>query len=448
LAGFAQTIPTSNRHFVKISAMLLVLSLGISLCPAAPGPGIFDVRQFGTRGDGKTLDTVAIQAALDACGKAGGGTVKFSPGIYLSQPLTLRTKTAMLLEEGATLLASPTQSDFLKDGGDWLTAKSNDDFIPFISGKNLTDIAITGQGTIDGNGANWWGPAEEARTRKPGHPPLPRPDLVVLNNCKNVHLAGVKLINSPRSHLVLNNCEEAVIEGVTVRSPAGAANTDGMDPIDCRNVTITRCTVDTGDDNIAIKSGKKVEGRKFSCENITVTDCDFLHGHGMSIGSATVGGVHHVVVKNCRFENTDNGLRIKSGRDRGGLVEDISYSDITMKNVHPAISIVCYYQYSTNDKYPENDPAQPISETTPRFRNVCISNVTATCTQDAGLIVGLPESLVSNVVLDNVRITAETGLTIRDAKGIQFKNSTISVKAGPLFSAENAEVEGLENPKK
>ena len=433
---------------MKTPAILFVLSLGISLCPAAPGPGIFDVRQFGARGDGKTLDTVAIQAALDACGKAGGGTVKFSPGIYLSQPLTLRTKTAMLLEEGATLLASPTQSDFLKDGGDWLTAKSSDDFIPFINGKNLTDIAITSQGTIDGNGANWWGPAEEARTRKPGHPPLPRPDLVVLNNCKNVHLAGVKLINSPRSHLVLNNCEEAVIEGVTVRSPAGAANTDGMDPIDCRNVTITRCTVDTGDDNIAIKSGKKVEGRKFGCENITVTDCDFLHGHGMSIGSATVGGVHHVVVKNCRFENTDNGLRIKSGRDRGGLVEDISYSDITMKNVHPAISIVCYYQYSTNDKYPKNDPAQPISETTPRFRNVCISNVTATCTQDAGLIVGLPESLVSNVVLDNVRITAETGLTIRDAKGIQFKNSTISVKAGPLFSAENAEVEGLENPKK
>jgi polygalacturonase len=160
-----------------ILILMFVLSLGISLCPAAPGPKFFDVRQFGARGDGKTLDTVAIQAALDACGRAGGGTVKFSPGIYLSQPLTLRTKTTGLLEEGATLLASPTQSDFLKDGGDWLTAKSSDDFIPFIGGKNLTDIAITGKGTIDGNGANWWGPAEEARTRKPGHPPpaAPRP---------------------------------------------------------------------------------------------------------------------------------------------------------------------------------------------------------------------------------------------------------------------------------
>ena len=163
----------------------------------------------------------------------------------------------------------------------------------------------------------------------------------------------------------------------------------------------------------------------------------------MSIGSTTVGGVHHVVVKNCRFENTDNGLRIKSGRERGGLVEDISYSDITMKNVHPAISIVCYYQYSTNDKYPKNDPAQLVTETTPIFRNIHISNVTATSTQDAGFIVGLPESLVSNVVLENVHITAGTGLTIANAKGIQLKNVEVSVKEGPPFTTENAQVEGL-----
>jgi polygalacturonase len=433
-------LPAMNS---RTTSTLVALLFGASLYIAAAAPKVYDVRESGAKGDGKTLDTEAIQKALDACGKAGGGTVKFSPGIYLSQPLTLRTKTTVLLEDGATLLASPTQSDFLKDGGDWLTAKSSDDFIPFIGGKNLTDIAITGQGTIDGNGANWWGPAEEARTRKPGYPALPRPDLVVLNNCKNVRMAGVKLINSPRSHLVLNNCEEVVIEGVTVRSPAGAPNTDGMDPVNCRNVTITRCTVDTGDDNIAIKSGKKVEGREFCCENITVTDCVFLHGHGLSIGSATIGGVHHLVVKNCRFENTDNGLRIKSGRERGGTVEDISYSDIVMKNVHPAISIVCYYQYSTNDKYPKNDPAQPVTETTPIFRNIHISNVTATATKDAGFIVGLPESVVSNVVLENVHITAETGLTIANAKGIQLKNVEVSVKEGPPFTTENAQVEGL-----
>ncbi len=433
------------RHPVKTKAGLFMFWMGISCCAVGGGTKVFEVRQFGARGDGKAMDTRAIQAALDACGEAGGGTVKFSPGIYPSRPLTLHAETTVLLAKGATLLASPAQSDFLKGGGNWLAARSNSDFTPFISGKNLTDVAITGKGVIDGNGANWWGPAEDARIRKPGYV-LPRPDLIVLNHCKNVRLTGVRLINSPKSHLVLADCEAVAIEGVTVRSPAGAANTDGIDPVNSRDVTIARCTIDTGDDNIAIKSGKKIEGREFACENITVTDCDFLHGHGMSIGSETVGGVRHVVVNHCRFEDTDNGLRIKSGRGRGGVVEDIRYSNITMKNVHPAISIVGYYQYSTNDKFPEDDPGREITETTPVFRNITISNLTATSTREAGLIVGLPESPVSNVVLENVRITAETGLTIRNAHGVRFKRPAISVKAGPLFSAENADIAGLETP--
>ena len=430
---------------LKFSGRWFLFLAGICFCAAAGGSKVFDVRQFGARGDGQTLDTVAIQTALDACGQAGGGTVTFSPGIYLSQPLTLRTKTTVLLDKGATLLASPVQLDFLKAGSNWLAARSNSDFNPFISGENLNDIAITGKGTIDGNGKNWWGPAEEARIRKPGYV-LPRPNLIVLNHCQNVRLAGVSLINSPKSHLVPTDCQAVAIEGVTVRAPAGAANTDGIDPINCRNVAITRCTIDTGDDDIAIKSGKKIAGREFACENITVTDCVFRHGHGMSIGSETVGGVRHVVVNHCRFEDTDNGLRIKSSRGRGGTVEDIRYSNITMKNVHPAISIVGYYQYSTNDKFPEDDHARPMTDTTPVFRDIIISNLKATSTKEAGLIVGLPESPVSNVVLENVRLAAETGLTIRNAQGIRFKSSSVSVKTGPRFSGENADVEGLENP--
>jgi polygalacturonase len=429
---------------LNIASALVLLFFTISL-PAADGSKVFDVRKSGAKGDGTTLDTGAIQKALDECGKAGGGIVKFSPGIYLSQPITIRTKTTVLLDAGATLLASTNQSNFMKTPGDWLQAKSGSDFIPFISGKDLTDVTITGQGTIDGNGTNWWGPSKEFRARNPSGPALPRPDLVVFNHCRNVRLAGVKLINSPRAHLMLTDCEAVVIEGVTVRSPASAANTEGIGPDNCRDVVITRCTIDTGDDNIAITSGKKVADREFGCENITVADCNFLHGHGLAIGSTTIGGTRHVVVKNCRFENTDNGLRIKSGRDRGGRVEDISYSDITMKNVHPAISIVAYYQYSTNDKFPTNDPAQPISVTTPIFRNICLSNVTATCTGDAGLIVGLPESVVSNVVLEDVHITAQTGFTFRNATGIRFVNSTVSVKAGPRFNAENADIAGLED---
>jgi polygalacturonase len=437
-----QTGGSKAQRLMKVSAVLCAFSLSTLLFAAGTTPKVFDVRQSGAKGDGKTMDTAAVQKALDECGAAGGGTVKFPSGTYLSQPLTVRTKTTVLLEAGATLLASPVQADFLKGGGDWLKAKSGGDFIPFIGGKNLTNVAITGKGTIDGNGAVWWEEAEKARQKVAGFT-LPRPNLVVFNQCKNVRLAGIKLINSPKFHFVPADCEDVTVEDVTIFSPAGAANTDGIDPSNCRNVTITHCTIDTGDDNIAIKSGKKVEGREFGCENITVTDCTFLHGHGMSIGSETVGGVRNLVVKNCRFDGTENGLRIKSRRGKGGTVQDVSYSNITMTNVHPAISIMCYYQDSSQTKYPKGDPAQAVTNTTPIFRNIHISNVTAWSTRDAGLIVGLPESMVSDVVLENVHITAETGMTVANAKGVQLKQVKISVKEGPPFTMDNAQVEGL-----
>ena len=176
---------------------------------------------------------------------------------------------------------------------------------------------------------------------------------------------------------------------------------------------ITKCDIDVGDDNVAIKSGKKVEGREFACEDITVTDCIFRHGHGMSIGSEVVGGVRNVTVRNCTFEGTENGLRIKSRRGKGGIVENISYSNITMKNVDPAITLTTYYMYSSagdpsQPSAPKDGGAQPVNDTTPIYRNIRISNLKATCTKSAGTILGLPESHISDVVLENVEITAAT----------------------------------------
>ncbi len=427
---------------MRLTSTILWVCLSVAVSfPAARGAIVFDVRQFGAKGDGKTFDTAAVQKALDECGREGG-TVKFSRGTYLCQPLTIPAKTTMQLEAGATLLASPVQSDFLKGGGDWLKAKSGGDFIPFLSGKDADDVTITGPGTIDGNGAVWWPEAEKARQKVSGYT-LPRPNLIVFNRCNHLRLADVKLVNSPKFHFVPTDCADVAVDNVTIIAPVGAANTDGIDPSNCRNVTITRCTIDTGDDNIAIKSGKKVLGRDFGCENITVTDCVFLHGHGMSIGSETVGGVRHLVVKNCRFDGTENGLRIKSRRGKGGTVQDVSYSDITMTNVHPAISIACYYQDSSQAKYPKDDPVQPMTDTTPIFRNIRIANVTATSTKDAGLIVGLPESVVTNVLLENVHITAETGLTLANAAGVKLKNVQVTVKSGPPFITDKAQVEGL-----
>ncbi|HLP77981.1 MAG TPA: glycosyl hydrolase family 28 protein, partial [Candidatus Paceibacterota bacterium] len=289
--------------------------------------------------------------------------------------------------------------------------------------------------------------AEEARRKVSGYT-LPRPNLIVLNRSRNVRVSGITLLNSPKFHFVPTDCDGVTIEDVAVLAPEGAANTDGIDPSACRNVTITRCRIDVGDDNIAIKSGKKIEGREFACENIVVSDCVFLHGHGMSIGSETGGGVRGVTVKNCRFDGTENGIRIKSRRDRGGVVEDITYTDLTMTNVYPAMSFAAYYQDSSQLKMLKDDPAQPVTENTPKFRNIRVSNLTATSTKGAGVIVGLPESAITNFILENVSIHAQTGLTIANAKGVQLRNVKVTVAKGEPFTVINSEVEGLTAAKK
>ena len=427
---------------------IFALTLAFTICAThsslSADAKVFNVREFGAKGDGQTIDTEAIQKALDECAKTGG-TVRFPVGTYLSKPIVLGNKTTMQLDIGAVLKATDNFGDFLRRGltwTDWTAITNNNQFVPFISGRNLTDCAIVGPGTIDGSGAKWWVPAEEARRKVSGFT-LPRPNLIVINNSKNLRLSGVKLIDAPKFHFVPTDCEDVVIEDVTILAPEHAANTDGIDPSRCRNVTITRCTIDTGDDNIAIKSGRKVEGREFACENITVTDCVFLHGHGVSIGAETVGGVRNLVVKNCKFDGTENGIRIKSRRDRGGLIQDITFSDLTMTNVYPAISIAAYYQDSSQAKVPLDDKGQAITETTPFYRNIRIANITATSTRNAGLIVGLPEALVTNVVMENVRITAQTGFTIANATGIELKNVKIEVAKGNPFQVHNAKVDGL-----
>jgi polygalacturonase len=300
-------------------------------------------------------------------------------------------------------------------------------------------VTISGPGTIDGSGGKWWVPAEEARRKTPGYT-LPRPNLIELTGCKNVRLENLTLQNSPKFHFVPTECEGVVVSNVTILASPRSPNTDAIDPSLCKNVLITRCRIDVGDDNVAIKSGHKVEGRAFASEDIAVTDCTFLRGHGMSIGSETVGGVRNVTVRNCTFDGTTSGIRIKSARDRGGTVENLVYRDLVMTDVGIPINIACYYP-----KVPATDFAQPVTATTPVYRNIRISNLVSVSRRSAGWLVGLPESLISGVVWENVKLSADTGLLIRNAKAVRLKNVKITVQKGAPFRLENAQVEGLEN---
>jgi polygalacturonase len=394
--------------------------------PASDSAGsIFEVRKFGAKGDGKTLDTAAIQKALDECAKAGGGTVLLGEGTYLSKPIFLKSShTTLRLEEGATLQATDDPDDFTAPGKPGTVTA-------FVNASGLTNIAIVGEGKIDGAGARWWAPVKEAK--KNGQTEARRrPRLVVISKCEGVRVEGITLQNSPSFHLVPTDCEDVVIEDVTIRAPEDSPNTDAIDPSACHNMRISKCTLDVGDDNVALKAGRG------ACENITVTDCILLHGHGMSIGSETAGGVKNFVVQRCTFNGTTSGIRIKTSRDRGGLVENVSYRDITMTNVDWPISITCYYP-----KVPKEDAAQPLTATTPVFRGIRITNVTASSPRTAGQIVGLPESLISDLILENVSLSAPTGLTIRNAKNVELRNVKVTVQKGEPLILENAQVRKL-----
>ncbi len=402
-------------------------------------PQTFDVRTFGAKGDGQADDTEAIQKALDESDRAGGGIVHLSAGTYLCKPIFLTSRTTLNLAEGATLLGSPVQEHYFRPDKPQ-PATSSSSFFALVNGKRIEDLAITGTGTIDGAGAAWWEAARVAKYTNPTNSgyTLPRPRLIQLEDCARVRIQGVKLVNSPSFHLVPKRCTDVEIDGLTIEAPDEAPNTDGIDPSECQRVRITGCVIDVGDDNIAIKSGNRAEGRNFATEDITVADCTFRGGHGLSIGSETGGGVRNLLVERCTFDGTENGIRIKSSRGRGGRIENLVYRDLTMTNVDPAITFTAYYP-----RIPVQDEALPFTPETPAYRNIRISNLTATCQKEAGIIVGLPESPVEGVVLEDINITAATGLTLRNAKAVRLDRVQVTSSSGPPFLLENAEVAGL-----
>jgi polygalacturonase len=418
-------------HKQLIGFVLAICLLSVyGFTAAAP----LDVHQFGAKGDGTTRDTEAIQKAIDQCSKDGGGIVQLKAGTYLCKPIFLKSNTTLQLDEGATLKATDEPADFINPPKNSLDA--------FINASKQTNVAITGKGTINGSGARWWPAALEAKAAKKPETQK-RPRMIIFTSCKDVRVEGVTLTNSPSFHLVPKDCENVDIVGVTFFDPDESPNTDAMDPSTSRHVRITKCIVDVGDDNVAIKSGRaNPQFPNAACEDITVSDCTFLHGHGMSIGSEIVGGVKNLKVERLTFENSDNGIRIKTDRTKGGVVENASYTDITMKNVKVPISIAGYYP-----KIPAEDTPQPVTPTTPIYRNIRITNLTATSPQSAGFIVGVPESPITDVVMENVTITAPKGLTIRNAK-VTLKNVKIIVQEGePFILQENATVDGLEPAK-
>ena len=408
----------------KIGFIFKQISVGVAVCAlaaAAHAATTCNVRTYGATGDGKTKDTAAIQKAIDACA-VKGGTVLFTAGTYVSAPIMIKSNVTLHLDKDATLLGSPDHADYPEK-----VEFHTPDRQPLVGAENATNIAIEGEGTIDGNGQSWW---DEARAHHSGgvlgHDV--RPKLIILDHCKKIRIEGITIQNSPMWQLVPYYSDDIVIRKVKVLAPPRSPNTDAIDPFSSSNIVIEDVYADVGDDNIAIKSGPiNSPGPDSHSRNIVIKNCIFKHGHGLSIGSEIAGGVQNVVAENISFEGTDNGLRVKANRDRGNAdIGNFVFKNITMKDVKNDIIISEYYP-----KIAPEGPVEsaPVGRLTPVFHDIVFENITATGDTNAGAIYGLPESPVKNVVLKNVNIQAKTPLKIGYAQVLAEK-LTVKVPEG------------------
>ncbi len=387
------------RYSLLIPAMLVLV---VSRLHAAD---TCDPHTYGAKGDGATKDTKAIQSAIDACEQRGGGIVRLTPGTYLSAPIVLKSKITLQLDKGATLLGSADHADYPAK-----TEFREPGLQSLVSATNATNVAITGEGVIDGAGETWWQMARSIKNAGVMGSDHPRPRLVVFDHCNHVRVKGVTIQNSPMWQLVLYYCDDVAIHDIKVLAPANSPNTDAIDPFSSTHVVIDHVLADVGDDNIAIKSGAiNSPGPDAPSRDITITDCTFLHGHGLSIGSEIAGGAQTIRAERVHFDETDNGIRVKANRDRGNDVSHLFFRDIEMKNVKNALIISEYYPKVLP---PDGEAAQPVTRLTPHFHDITLENVTATGSASAGAIVGLPEARVSGIVLRNVKIHAQRGLSI------------------------------------
>jgi len=481
-----------NIHRPKLSLLLPVIFFAIfSYFPAnadvvppnVAAPVIpqttVNLVDFGAVSDGVTLNTDAFAKAIDSLSKQGGGELIVPPGFWLTGPIRLCSNLNLHLERGALIKFS---KDFHLYPLTVFHLKGLDevDSMSPIFGQDLENVAITGEGIIDGSGEAWrpmvrekitaidwealvnsggvidekgktWWPSTNAMTGEkavgqlrtngvltvadyePYHQFL-RPKLVRLIGCKKVLLQGVTFENPPNWTLNPSQCEDVSILDVKVRNSYAAQNSDALDLESCRRAIIKDCTFDTGDDGICLKSGKDAAGRRAALpdEDILVEGCTVFHAHGgFVIGSETSGDIRNVRVDNCTFIDTDVGLRFKSVRGRGGVVEKIDISNIRMANIlNDAINFNLFV-YATKAEL--QAPVPPVSEGTPKFQDIHMENVVCRGAHNAIVLVGLQEMPIRNIDFKNVSITSQGGVSLTDADGVHFDNVHIENKSGPAL---------------
>lgn len=418
------------------------------------------IADFGAVSSSSMLNTEAINKAISHVHQRGGGTVVIPSGLWVTGPIELLDNVRLHTERNALVLFSPDHSLYrpksVSDSGHYRSVSP-------IHADNAENIAITGEGIFDGNGNTWrmvkrgkmtegqwkallesggvvtadgnmWYPNETLAQRDI------RPNMIRLWECKRVLLQGVTFRNSPAWCVHPIHCEELVIHEVSVINPWYSQNGDALDIESCNRVLIYDCTIDAGDDAICIKSGKDEPGRRrgWPCQNVVARDNVVYHGHGgFVVGSEMSGGVNNIFIDNCTFVGTDVGIRFKSTRGRGGIVENIYCNRINMFEIaNDNILFDLYYGLKGVDIYKE----EPVSEETPIFRNIQITHVNGIGGKRAMFFNGLPEMRIQNIVMKDVSFTnTKQGAVIRQSNDIVMEDVAISSLDGEPITLQNVD---------
>lgn len=491
-----QSYMSYKKIFLSLLSIGLINSYAQSFKVTQPKfkKDTFSIIRYGATPDGVTLNTNAIQKTIDACSAKGGGVVLVPGGFWLTAPIVLKSNVNLHIKRDAILQFTNDLNEYKIVEMNWEGLDGYRNQSP-ISATNAVNIAITGNGIVDGNGDAWrmvkkdkltssqwknkiasggvlsedgktWYPSASSlygtKIKKPGvkaagetldsvmkYKDFLRPNLVVLMNCKNVLLDGVTFQNSPAWNLHPLMCENLTVRNVYAKNPWYAQNGDGIDVESCKNFLIENSTFDVGDDGICIKSGRDAEGRKrnMPTENGIVKNCIVYHAHGgFVIGSEMSGGAKNIWVSNCSFIGTDIGLRFKTTRGRGGVVEKIYVDGIRMKDIAGEAILFDMY-YAAKDPVPlagekrelPKVEFKPVDETTPQFKDFYVKNVVCNGAEKAIFIRGIPEMHIKNINLENMTLQAKNAVDIQEATDVNIKNvNLISKEINPILYVLNS----------
>lgn len=426
-----------NFIWDKLKWMLALAGISAGLLGQLEAATAYRISDHGAVGDGKTLNTIAIQAAIERCATNGGGEIVVPRGTFISGAIFFRQGVNLVLEKGAVLKGSQDTNDY-----PWIDTRIAGLEMKWpaalVNAAGVTDLKITGAGTLDGSGERWWREYWDARNNAPNradpHFKIARPRLVHIINATNVLVRGVTLKDSAFWNLQLTYCDGVEVRDVTVRAPVApvrAASSDGIDVDSSRNVLIEGCDIECADDAICLKSGRDADGLRVNrpTENVVIRNCRVGNAAGLVvIGSETSGGIRNVKVLNCRAEaGCEEIVRFKTKVGRGGVVEDILYDNITATGTARVFSFNMN-AFSTMWVPEEFNTPVPPEQGLPVFRNIVVRNLRAVDCEAAGRIAGLVETPLRNLKLENVSIEARKDFVIEHTVGLQFENVRLNGK--------------------